>query len=62
MERLITFRKFEGYIHSGIVSRSIPVGRLADKNMISFEFFKFFSGQMLQYLTCLNEDIALLEL
>ena len=38
------FRKFEGYIRSGIVSRSVPVGRqagrLADKNVISFEIFK----------------------
>ena len=41
--------KFEGYIHSGIGSRSVPVdrlagwlaGRLADEiNMISFNFFK----------------------
>ena len=36
--------RFEGYIHSGIGSRSVPVGRqagrLSDKNMISLEFFK----------------------
>ena len=35
------FRKFEGYIPSGIGARSIPVDRLAeDKNVISFEIFK----------------------
>ena len=56
------FRKFEGYIPSGIGSRSVPVGRLADEHVISFEIFKFSSGQIFQHLACLNEDIALLEL
>ena len=60
------FRKFEGYIPSGIGSRLVPVGRLvsrlADENVISFEIFKFSSGQILQHLACLNIDIALIEL
>ena len=51
--------KFEGYIPSGIGSRSVPVGRLADKNMILFDFLKFSSGQILQHLACLNEDITI---
>ena len=51
------FRKFEGYIHSGIGSKSVPVGRLADENAILFEFLKFSFEQMLQLLACLNEDI-----
>ena len=34
------FGKFEGSILSGIGSRSVPVDRLADENVISFEFFK----------------------
>ena len=42
------FRKFEGYIPSGIGARSVPVGRqadrlagrLADENVSSFEIFK----------------------
>ena len=62
MEITLIFKKFEGYILSGIDSRSVPVDRLADENVISFEFLKFSSGQMLQHLACLNEDIALLEL
>ena len=40
----LIFGKFEGYILSGIGSRSVPVDRqagwLSDKNVISFEFFK----------------------
>ena len=63
------FRKFEGYIHSGIGSRSVPVGRLAGrpagcqtKTSVRSEFLKFSSGQILQHLACLNEDIALLVL
>ena len=44
MEIALIFGKFEGYILSGIGSRSVPVGRQAswqsDKNVISFEFFK----------------------
>ena len=63
------FRKFKGYIHSGIGSKSVPVGRqvgrlagrLADENVILFEFLQFCSRQMLQHLACLNEDIVLLE-
>ena len=43
-EIMFIFIKFEGYIHSGIGTRSVPVGRqagrLADKNVISFENFK----------------------
>ena len=65
-EIALIFGKFEGYILSGIGSRSVPVDRLAgwlsDENVISFNFLKFSSGQMLQHLACLNEDIALLEL
>ena len=34
------FRKFEGYIPSGIGARSVPVSRLADENVILFEIFK----------------------
>ena len=68
------FRKFEGYMLSGIGSRSVPVdrlagwqvgrlaGRLADTNVIPFECLKFSSGQLLKHLPCLNEDIVLLEL
>ena len=52
-------RKFEGYIHSGIGSGSVPVGRQAGKdarqNMTSYEFLKIFSGQMLQHLASLFE-------
>ena len=34
-------------------------GRLANENMILFNFFlKFSSEQILQYLACLNENIA----
>ena len=44
------------------LSQFLLAGKLADKNVISFEFLKFSSGQMLQYLACLNEGIALLEL
>ena len=66
MEIALIFEKFEGYILSGIGSRSVPVDRQAgcqlDKNMISFDFLKFSSEQMLQHLACLNEDIVLLEL
>ena len=40
MEIAPIFGKFEGSILSGIGSRSVPVDRLADKNVISFEFFK----------------------
>ena len=49
MEITFIFRKFEGYIHSSIGSKSVPIdrlaagwlaGRLADENGISFEFFK----------------------
>ena len=46
MPTVITFifRKFEGYIPSGIGARSVPVSRqagmLADENIISFEIFK----------------------
>ena len=36
------FRKFEDYIPSGIGARSVPVSRLADENVISFEIFKIF--------------------
>ena len=43
-EIMFIFRKFEGYIPSGIGSRSVPVdrqaGKLSDENIISFEFFK----------------------
>ena len=62
MEIPFIFRKFEGYIHSDIGSRSVSVDRLADNNMIWFDFLKFSSAQMLQHLTCLNEDMVLLEL
>ena len=44
MEIAFIFGKFEGYILSGIGSRSISVDKLAgwlsDENVISFEFFK----------------------
>ena len=48
MEIALIFGKFEGYILSGIGSRSVLVdrqagklaGRLSDENMISFKFFK----------------------
>ena len=43
-EIMFIFRKFEGYIPSGIGSRSVPLGReagrLADENVILFEIFK----------------------
>ena len=69
-EITLIFRKFEGYILSGIGSRSVPVdspagwqaSRLSDENMILFDFLKFPSRQVLQHLACLNEDIVLLEL
>ena len=35
------------YIRSSIGSRSVPVDRLANKNVISFKFFKFSSEQIL---------------
>ena len=35
------FRKFEGYIHSSIGSRLVPVDKLADENVILFKFFEF---------------------
>ena len=54
------------YVHSGKGSRSVPVDSLAewlaDEKIISLEFLKFSSGQALQHLACLNEDIALLDL
>ena len=58
------FRKFEGYIPSGIGSRSVPVGRQAGRRKRDFVRIlkKFSSGQIFQHLACLNEDIALLEL
>ena len=31
MDIMFIFRKFEGYIHSGIGSRSVPVDRLAGR-------------------------------
>ena len=44
MKTSLIFGKYEGYILSGIGSRSVPVdrqaGRLSDENMILFEFFK----------------------
>ena len=40
MEMTFIFRKFEDYIPSGIGARSVPVGRLAEENVISFEFFE----------------------
>ena len=65
-EIALIFGKFEGYILSDIGSRSVPVdrqaGRLSDENMISLEFLKFSSGQMLWHFACLNEDIVLLGL
>ena len=65
-EIVFIFRKFEGYIPSSIGSRSVPVGRQAgwqvDKNVILFKILKLSSGQILQHLAGLNEDIALLEL
>ena len=65
-EIALIFRKFEDCILSGIGSRSVPVswqaGKLSDENVISFDFLKFCSGQMLQHLACLNEDIVLVEL
>ena len=57
MEITLIFRKFESFIVSGIGSRSVPVDRQADENVISLEFLKFSSGQVLQHLACLNEDI-----
>ena len=64
--KALIFGKFEGYILSGIGSRLVPVDRqtgwLSDENVISLDFFKFSSGQMLQHFACLNEDIVLLEL
>ena len=43
-EIALIFGKFEGYILSGIGSRSVPVDRLAgwlaDENVISLEFFE----------------------
>ena len=51
MEITFIFRKFEGYIHSDIGSRSVPVDRLvgwlADENVISFQFLIFSSGQIM---------------
>ena len=35
--KMFIFRKFKGYIHSSIGSRSVPVDGLADENMISFK-------------------------
>ena len=45
MEVMFIFRKLEGYMHSGIDSRSVPVDRLAGwqagrQNVVSFRFFK----------------------
>ena len=41
---VLIFGKFEGYILTGIGSKSVPVdrqaGRLSDENVISLEFFK----------------------
>ena len=34
------FRKTEGYIPSGLGSRSFTVGRLADENLLDFKFLK----------------------
>ena len=34
MEIMFIFRKFEGYIQSGIGARSIPVGRLACRQAV----------------------------
>ena len=50
------FKKFEGYILSGIGSRSVPVDRLAGRQKCDLVqvFLKSSSGQMLQYLACLN--------
>ena len=39
-EIALIFGKFQGYILNGIGSRSVPVDRLSDENVISFEFFK----------------------
>ena len=65
-ETALIFGKFEGYILRGIGSRSVPVerqaGRLAGCQTKTWNFLKFFSGQMLQHFACLNEDIVLLEL
>ena len=66
MKITFIFKKFEGYIPSGIGARSIPVERLAGwletKMKFRLRFLKFSSGQTLQRLACLNEDIVLLEL
>ena len=44
MDKMLIFKKFEGYILSSVGSRSVPVDRLAgwlsDENVISLEFFK----------------------
>ena len=71
-EIALIFGKFEGYILSGISSRSVPVdrqaGRLAGQQVVRRKgdligiFLKFSSNQMLQHFACLNEDIVLLEL
>ena len=59
---MFIFRKFEGYIPSGIGTRSLPVGRLAgwlaDENIISFEIFKILwcAKFAVAYLAYLNED------
>ena len=63
------FRKFEGYIPSGIGAKLIPVsrqagwlaGRQADKTLIVFEI-KNSGGQTKQNLACLNEDVVLPEI
>ena len=63
MEITFIFRKFEGYIPSGIGAKSVPVSRQASRqNVISFEILKFSSGLSLQHLACFNEDIAFLKL
>ena len=63
MEITFIFRKFKGYIHSGIGSRLVPVDRLAGcRGDLIRIFLKFSTGQMLQHLACFNEDKVLLEL
>ena len=51
MENNVYFLKVlkASYIHSGIGSRSVPIGSLSDENVISFQFLKFSSGRMLQH-------------
>ena len=39
-EIVLIFGKFEGYILSGIGSRSVPVDRQADENVMPFKFLK----------------------